>query len=46
MVDKSLKSKFDRGAKKYDGQRHQIIPNLDQMYSIMTELASCEDTRT
>ena len=42
MVDKSLKSKFDRGAKKYDGQRHQIIPNLDQMYSIMTELASCK----
>ncbi len=42
MVDKSLKSKFDRGAKKYDRQRHQIIPNLDQMYSIMTELASCD----
>ncbi len=45
MVDKSLKSKFDRNAKKYDGQRHQIIPNLDQMYSIMTDLASCDIPR-
>jgi tRNA (cmo5U34)-methyltransferase len=42
MVDKSLKSKFDSGAKNYDRQRHQIIPNLDQMYSMMTELASSE----
>ena len=42
MVDNSLKSKFDKGAKKYDGQRHQIIPNLDQMYSIMTELANSD----
>ena len=45
MVDKSLKSKFDRNAKKYDGQMHQIIPNLDQMYGIMTDLASCDIPR-
>jgi tRNA (cmo5U34)-methyltransferase len=45
IVDKILKSKFDRGAKKYDRQRHQIIPNLDQMYDMMTELASSDFSR-
>jgi tRNA (cmo5U34)-methyltransferase len=42
MVDKNLKIKFDNGAGSYDRQRRDIIPNMDQIYTIMAELASSE----
>ena len=40
MADEILKTKFDQGAKSYDRQRSYVIPNLDQIYTIMVELAS------
>ncbi len=42
MVDEILKTKFDRGAKSYDRQRSDVIPNMDQIYTIIAELASNE----
>ncbi len=42
MVDEILKTKFDRGAKSYDRQRSDVIPNMDQIYTIIAELASSE----
>lgn len=44
MVDENLKYNFDKGAKSYDKQREQIIPNLNQMYSIVAELANSDVT--
>jgi tRNA (cmo5U34)-methyltransferase len=40
MVDEILKTKFDSGAKSYNRQRSNVIPNMDQIYSIVAELAS------
>jgi len=40
MLDKILKTKFDSGAKSYNRQRSNVIPHMDQMYSIVAELAS------
>lgn len=45
MVDENLKTKFDRGAKSYDRQRRDVIPNLDQIYTIIAELANSEVPR-
>ncbi len=42
MVDEILKTKFDRGAKSYDKLRHDVIPNLDQIYTIIAELANSD----
>jgi tRNA (cmo5U34)-methyltransferase len=42
MVNETLKNQFDRGAKSYDRQRHDVIPNLDHIYSIIVNLASSE----
>jgi len=42
MVDEILKTKFDKGAKSYDRQRNYVIPNMDQIYIIMVDLASCD----
>jgi len=42
MVDEILKTKFDKGAKSYDRQRNYVIPNMDQIYTIMVDLASCD----
>ncbi|HEX7468401.1 MAG TPA: class I SAM-dependent methyltransferase, partial [Methanobacterium sp.] len=39
MVDEILKTKFNKGAKSYDRQRTIVIPNLDQLYNIITDLA-------
>ena len=39
MVDEILKNKFNKGAKSYDRQRSIVIPNLDQLYTIITDLA-------
>jgi len=44
MVNKDLKYKFDKGAESYDKQREHIIPNLNQMYAIVAELANCDVT--
>ena len=42
MVDEILKTKFDKGAKSYDRQRNYVIPNMDQIYTIMVDLTSCD----
>ncbi len=42
MVEEIIKAKFDKGAKSYDRQRSYIIPNMDQFYTIMVELASSD----
>ena len=42
MVDKDLKYKYDKGAKSYDKQREQIVPNLNEMYAIVTEIANSD----
>jgi tRNA (cmo5U34)-methyltransferase len=42
MVDKNLKTSFDRGAKSYDRQRNDLIPNMKQMYTIIAKLAQTE----
>jgi len=42
MADEILKTKFDKGAKSYDRQRNYVIPNMDQIYIIMVDLASCD----
>ncbi len=39
MVDEILKTKFNKGAKSYDRQRTIVIPNLDQLYNIIADLA-------
>ena len=39
MVDEILKTKFNKGAKSYDRQRSIVIPNLDQLYDIIADLA-------
>ena len=42
MVKETLKNQFDRGAKSYDKHRQDVIPHLDQIYSIIVELAQSE----
>ncbi|MGB8234005.1 MAG: class I SAM-dependent methyltransferase [Methanobacterium sp.] len=44
MVDEILKTKFNKGAKSYDRQRTIVIPNLDQLYNIITDLADSNIT--
>ena len=46
MVDKNLKTSFDRGAKSYDRQRKDLIPNMEQIYTIIAKLAQTKGSRT
>jgi len=39
MVDEILRTKFNNGAKSYDRQRSIVIPNMDQLYTIIVNLA-------
>jgi len=45
MVDEILRTKFNNGAKSYDRQRSIVIPNLDQLYTIITNLANINVSR-
>ena len=42
MTDKSITNKFDVLAKDYDKNRKNIIPNLDQLYGTVVEIARAE----
>lgn len=42
MPNKILKEKFDQNAESYDQQRRSVIPCLDDLYEIMTDLAHSE----
>ena len=45
MVDEILRTKFNNGAKSYDRQRSIVIPNLDQLYTIIANLANINVSR-
>ena len=45
MVDEILRTKFNKGAKSYDRQRGIVIPNLDQLYTVMENLANSNVSR-
>lgn len=42
MTNKSIKKKFDVAAKDYDKNRRSIIPNLDQLYDTVVEIARAD----
>jgi tRNA (cmo5U34)-methyltransferase len=45
MVDEILRTKFNKGAKSYDRQRGIVIPNLDQLYTVIENLANSNVSR-
>lgn len=42
-LDQILKEKFSMGAEEYDGQRKHIIPCLEDLYSITSDLATIDN---